>query len=192
MTFASRPSRATLSASHSRVVIPTLTTERLVMRGLRESDFPAYSSFYADASASRFYGGPQAPAQAWRNLAADLGHWCLRGFGVWALEEQGSGAMVGCAGIKWPDGWPRHELTWWIAPGARRRGYALEASRAAIDWAYDVLGFETVETHMLDENVAARGLAMKLGGIVIAREQFPDGIERNIYRLPRRSRKSAR
>ena len=82
------------------VAIPSLMTERLVMRGLCEADFPTYRDFYADTSASRFYGGPQTAAQAWRTLAADLGHWCLRGVGVWALEEQGSGAMVGCAGIK--------------------------------------------------------------------------------------------
>ena len=84
----------------------------------------------------------------------------------------------------WPADWPRCELTWWIIPEARRSGYAFEASRAVIAHAYDVFGWDLVETHMNDENVAARNLALKLGGHVIAREIFPDGVERNVYALP--------
>lgn len=91
--------------------------------------------------------------------------------------------MVGGCGIVWPEGWPRHELTWWIAPDARRRGYAEEASRAVIRWAHDELGWSEVETHMSDRNDAARRLVERLGGIVIAREIFPDGIARNVYAL---------
>lgn len=93
--------------------------------------------------------------------------------------------MVGGCGIVWPEDWPRHELTWWIAPAARRQGYALEASRAAIAWAHDSLGWDQVETHMNDGNQPARRLAEKLGGTIIGRETFPDGISRNIYVLPR-------
>lgn len=95
--------------------------------------------------------------------------------------------MGGC-GLVWPQGWPRSELTWWIAPHARRHGFALEASRAAIAFGYETLGWRLVETHMLDANAPARNLVLKLGGTIIARERFPDGNERNIYALPRFSR----
>lgn len=92
--------------------------------------------------------------------------------------------MIGCAGLFWPEGWPRSELTWWIAPAARRQGYALEASRAAIAFAYQTLGWDLVETHMNDDNEAARKLALKLGGKVIGRGRFPDGLERDVFGLP--------
>lgn len=49
---------------------------------------------------------------------------------------------------------------------------------------YDTLGWSLVETHMNDENEPARRLAEKLGGEVIARERFPDGLVRNVYALP--------
>ena len=165
--------------------IPTLRTPRLLLCPPSLADFQAYSEFYADAEASSFYGGPLSPEQAWRRLAFDIGHWSLRGFGIWSLREIEGGAMVGACGIAWPHGWPRHELTWWIAPSARRRGFALEASEAAICWAYDELGWTSVETHMKDDNAAARGLAERLGGKIIAREVFPDGVARDIYSLPR-------
>ena len=163
--------------------IPTLHTHRLILRAPCAGDFEAYRDFYADPEASRFYGGPLTEGQAWRKLAYDLGHWPLRGFGMWSLVEKASGAMIGGCGIVWPEGWPRHELTWWIAPEARRNGYAEEASGAAIAWAHDTLGWSAVETHMNDENEAARRLAEKLSGKVIARQVFPDGVERNVYAM---------
>lgn len=163
--------------------IPTLQTPRLILRSPIATDFEVYRAFYADAEASKFYGGPLAAPQAWRKLAYDVGHWSLRGFGMWSLVEKASGRMAGGCGIVWPEGWPRHELTWWIAPAARRKGYAEEASRAVIRWAQDTLGWEVVETHMDDGNEAARRLAEKLGGVFIARERFPDGLERNVYAM---------
>lgn len=163
--------------------IPSLRTERLILRAPEPLDFEAYRDFYADAEASTFYGGPLTAAQAWRKLACDIGHWRLRGFGMWSVVAHAGGAMIGGCGIVWPEGWPRHELTWWMAPSARRMGYAEEASRAVIAWARDELGWRQVETHMVDANIAARRLVQKLGGVVIAREVFPDGIERDVFVL---------
>jgi len=164
--------------------IPTLQTRRLTLRPPAAGDFAAYRAFYADPEASAFYGGPLPPGLAWRKLAVDIGHWHLRGFGMWSVVVRETGAMAGSCGIVWPEGWPRHELTWWIAPAARRQGFALEASRAAIGWAFDSLGWDRVETHMDDSNLPARRLAKKLGGTIIARETFPDGLIRNVYALP--------
>ena len=64
-------------------------------------------------------------------------------------------------------------------------GFATEASRAAIAFGYGELGWDLVETHMTDENQAARRLVARLGGTVIARERFPDGIDRDVFSLPR-------
>ncbi len=167
------------------MAIPTLQTVRLTLRAPAAEDFPVYRDFYADAEGSAFYGGPMSAPSAWRKLAGDIGHWALRGFGMWSIVDRASGRMVGSCGLVWPDGWPRHELTWWILPDARRRGHALEASRAAIGWGYETLGWTQVETHMDDDNGPARALAEALGGNVIAREIFPDGLTRDVYGLPR-------
>lgn len=164
-------------------VVPTLTTKRLTLRAPELRHFRGYRDLYADAAASSFYGGPLDAAQAWLRLAQDIGHWALREHGMWAIVEQTSGSTIGGCGIVRPEGWPRHELSWWIAPMARRRGYAEEAARAAIRWALDVLGWDAVETHMKDENIAARALSFKLGGKLIAREGFPEGIRRDVFAI---------
>lgn len=44
-------------------------------------------------------------------------------------------------------------------------------------------GWREVETHMVDENAAARALAGKLGGVRIARQRFPDGIARDVFAI---------
>lgn len=178
------PARTPAAVAYVRGVIPTIETDRLVLRAPWAGDAPVYREFFTDAEASRAYGGPMTPDGAWRVLATDLGHWALRGYGRWAVELKATGAMIGGCGLWWPDGYPRSELTWWIVPAARRQGYALEASRAAVRFGYRSLGWPLVETHMNDDNDAARGLAVALGGTVFTRERFPDGVERDVYALP--------
>ena len=166
-------------------MIPELETERLILRGPTKDDFGVYEKFFADAEASAFYGGPMSTDNAWRVLATDLGHWALRGYGRWAVTLKLTGEMIGGCGLWWPVGYPRSELTWWIIPSARQKGYAREASLAAINFGYDQLGWALVETHMNDDNEPARRLAQSLGGSVIARETFPDGVARDVFGLPK-------
>lgn len=154
------------------------------MRAPEKSDFSVYREFYGDAAASKFYGGPKSESESWDKLAGDLGHWHLRGYGLWALRTKTDNQTVGACGLVWPHGWQRPELTWWIASNARRKGFAREASVAAIRFGYQQLKWDLVQTYMKDENEAARALVLSLGGTKIARETFPDGLDRDVYRLP--------
>jgi [ribosomal protein S5]-alanine N-acetyltransferase len=163
--------------------IPTLHTERLVLRPLRADCESLYETFYTDADASKHYGGPLTRAAAFARLAADLGTWHLKGFGVWAIERRDHHDLIGVCGFWQGKDWPR-ELTWWLLPAARGAGYAQEASHAAIAHAYGIFGWPIVETYMKDENEAARKLVLRLGGICTRRQSFPDGLERDVFRLP--------
>jgi len=165
--------------------IPMLETDRLILRAPGADDLPAYVAFYTDGAASAFYDGPMLAHRAHGRLCQDIGHWWLKGFGLWAVVRRDSGETMGVTGLAHPDGWPRHELTWWLLPGHRGQGFATEASRAAIAYGYDVLRWPAVETHMKDANRPARALAERLGGTVIRRDRFPDGEDRDIFLLPR-------
>ena len=114
----------------------------------------------------------------------EVGHWNLKGYGMWSIELRSSAHMVGGCGFWWPSGWPRPELTWWLLPSAQGQGLATEASGAAINFAYRTLNWATVETHINDDNEAAHKLVLRLGGSLLTRETFPDGIERNVYSIP--------
>lgn len=163
--------------------IPTLETARLRLLPPSARCGEAYERFYTDAEASRAYGGPLSAGAAWARLCADVGSWHLMGFGVWAIERRLQGDIVGTCGFWQGRGWPR-ELTWWLLPEARGQGLAKEASVAAIGHAYRAFGWPEVQTYMNDENAAARALVLALGGVKVARQTFPDGLERDLYRLP--------
>ncbi len=171
--------------------IPHLKTERLTLRAPAPSDFGLYRDFYADAEGSGNYGGPLRSDQAYQKLCADLGHWHLQGFGKWIMERREDNQAIGGCGIVHPIGWPSHELTWWLMPEHRGHGYAAEASRAVIRFACQTLRWPNVETHMRDENAAARRLAEGLGGKVVRRETFPDGVTRDVFVLPEPEPESA-
>lgn len=164
--------------------IPTLTTKRLKLRPPTASDLDFYTAFNAvsDTRVGSYRGG-KSPAEVQAVLTRDIAHWA-KGFGMWLLEL-GDGTVVGGAGLAHPDDWPSHELTWWLMPDQRGRGYASEASRAVIEFGYETLGWPQVETHMRDENLAARRLAERLGGTVVRRDLFPDGVTRDVFALPR-------
>ena len=81
-------------------------------------------------------------------MATYLGHWALRGYGNWAIEEKASGALVGYSGLWNPEGWPEPEMMWGLAADAHGRGYATEAARRARAFAYRDLGWTTlIELH---------------------------------------------
>jgi RimJ/RimL family protein N-acetyltransferase len=168
-----------------KLVMHSLTSERFILRPPAATDFPIYKTFFADGEASAFYGGPLREDQAWRILASNLGHWQLRGYGMWLIEPREGGPVLGGCGFVWPEGWPRRELTWWLLAEARGKGVAVEVSRVAIQHAYESYKWPLVETHMDDVNLAAQGLVRKLNGAPIAREKFPDGKTRTVYALPR-------
>lgn len=163
-----------------------LETERLTLRAPGPEDLPAYVAFYevSDVRVGGYRGGRSAEEVAAIH-ANDIAHWRNKGFGIFLLRLKGQNAVLGGAGIKHPDGWPSHELTWWLMPKARRTGIATEASREILRWAYDGLGWSSVETHMRDENVPARRLAERLGGRIVRRDTLPDGVSRDVFALPR-------
>ena len=88
-----------------------LDTERLRLRMWRESDIDAYAGMCADPLVMRYLGPGKTMTrhEAWRSMAFFIGHWQLRGYGHWAVEEKATGTMIGRIGFLNPEGWPAFE-----------------------------------------------------------------------------------
>ena len=94
-----------------------------------------------------------------------VGHWTLRGFGRWALEDRASGEFVGRAGFDYPEqsGYPDIEVGWLLGRAYWGRGFAFEAAVAVLNYAFDSLDREQVASIMRPENLASIQLAERLG-----------------------------
>lgn len=146
------------------VAAPTLETERLNFRMLRASDFPTYEKWCADIEVMRYIGGKTLErVLAWRHLSNLVGHWGLLGYGYYAVEEKGTGNFIGRVGFTNQPGWPGFELGWTIAPRYQGRGYATEAARMLLSYAFDELDQPHVISIIHKDNTPSRRVAEKLG-----------------------------
>ena len=133
-------------------MVESLETDRLILRMFRESDLDSYAEMCGDAEVMKYLGGvPMTRSEAWRNMAMVLGHWQLRGFGLWAVEDR-HGVLVGRVGCWRPEGWPGLELAWSLRRAFWGQGYATEAARAALDVAFGALGQAHVISMIDSEN----------------------------------------
>jgi len=167
------------------LAIPTIETDRLRLRAWREADLDAYLELTSDPEAMRHLGGETMDrALTWRNIALILGHWAMRGYGFWAVEEKASRAFVGRIGLWYPEGWPSMEVGWALIPRYWGKGFAAEAGRASLDYAWRVLRAPYVISLIFPENSRSIAVAERIG------ERFDRKIrifnrECSIYRIDR-------
>ncbi len=171
-----------------------LETERLLLRMWREDDFEAYAEICADPEVMRYLGGkPLSPLDAWRNMAMMVGHWHLRGYGHWVVEEKASGKFIGRIGFLNAEGWPGFELGWTLARHAQGKGYATEGARRALEYAFTELDREHVISLINPLNAASIRVAERLGEKVEGRTELFDievlifGIDRDAWHRRRKS-----
>ena len=164
------------------LTIPTLDTQRLILRGPRESDFDAFAAFGASDRA-HWIGGPFSRHRSWGGFLATYGHWALRGYGMWMAEDRASGRTAGRIGMIFNDGWAEPELGWQIFDGFEGKGLAQEAARAARDHAARHFGLDGVISYIRAENTRSLALAERLGATV-EREGELIGIPMLVYRHP--------
>ena len=152
----------------------TLETDRLILRMFREDDFEAYATICADGDVMRYLGEgkPLTRSEAWRQMAMILGHWRLRGYGLWAVEERATGHLIGRIGHFNPEGWPGFELGWVLGKPYWGRGYATEGARRALDYAFAEMGRDHVISLIYPPNAASIRVAERIGETLEGRTQL--------------------
>jgi RimJ/RimL family protein N-acetyltransferase len=144
--------------------MPTLGTDRLLMRPFVEDDLDAYAAMMADPEVVAFLGhGPLARDAAWRNMALFLGHEQLRGWTNNAVVEKATGRLVGRCGLWRPEGWPGLEVGWTFAREVWGRGYATEAAVAWRDWAFAHLDADQLLSVIHRDNARSVRVAERIG-----------------------------
>ena len=160
-----------------------LETNRLVMRPWRPADLDGIAEIFGQEETAQYIGGLCSRDEAWRRMATVVGHWTLRGFGLWVLEEKSSGAFVGSSGLWYPEGWPEMEAGWWVLPAKQKQGYATEAARRARLYAYQVLGASTLVSYIHPNNKPSQRVAERLGAHFEKKIELR-GVPACVYRHP--------
>jgi RimJ/RimL family protein N-acetyltransferase len=142
--------------------IPVIETERLILRGPEPEDYPNFRHTFSSYR-SRFMGGPLNGYETWMLYAAEIGHWQIRGYGMWMIHDRASDRTLGMAGGWKPAQWPEAEIAWIIWPDTAGRGYALEATHAARGYFYDRLGWHGAVSYLDPKNLDSIRLAERLG-----------------------------
>lgn len=171
--------------------IPTIETERLILRGHTPEDFPAYAAMWADPVVTRFLGGaPLAEEDAWAKYLRVAGHWALLGYGFWSIVEKASGHRVGEAGIinmkrdTDPSFRGVPEIGWGLLPAVHGKGYATEAAKAILRWAEDHFGKVRMVCIIDPDNTPSLRVAERCGFIECARTTYKGDAIIILERLP--------
>jgi RimJ/RimL family protein N-acetyltransferase len=148
--------------------IPTLTTPRLVLRPFVLSDLDELAVIHAEES---FWWYPLRSGMSKKETAGFLERVTARyesdGFGIEALLDRTSGAMIGWAGLAvphfLPEILPAVEVGWRLASAWRGGGLATEAGAAAVEFGFTAGGLERIVSIFEPENVASGRVMEHLG-----------------------------
>ena len=164
--------------------LPVIDTERMRLVAPAVRHIPAYTAFIgSDRAAARGWAG--LPHEAWRSFAAIIGHHILRGFGPFVAEAKDDGRAVGIFGPWWPEGQPEFEIMWsvWQAED-EGKGFAFEAARAALTYAFSVLNWKTAVSYISFDNTRSANLAQRLGAKQDGTWITPRATEVQVFRHP--------
>ncbi|WP_243713324.1 GNAT family N-acetyltransferase [Actinomadura sp. 6K520] len=143
-----------------------MRTERLVMRRWTDGDREPFAALNADPEVMRHFPAPLTRAESDALIASFEARFEEDGFGFWALETAGAGEFVGFTGlsaVRFPAPFaPAVEIGWRLARSAWGHGYATEAARRALRFAFDG-GLDEVVSFTAAANARSRAVMERIG-----------------------------
>lgn len=158
------------------MIVPTLQTERLILRPMRGEDLQPYCALMASPRAI-YMGGPHDEIAAWRMFCQDIALWTIYSHGGLMIDLKSNGACIGQVGINHGPLFPEKELGWFLYDGFEGYGYATEAAAAMKHWAFGTLRLDTLVSYVDQGNLASASVARRLGGVEHAEAKRQDPVD---------------
>lgn len=142
-----------------------MSTERLSLREIVPGDIPALSRIYMDQDCMRYYPGTKSPSEiaAWFEKLA-FQSYAQHGFGLWAMVDRSSDAVIGDCGItlqETPKGM-EPEIGYHVWRDLWGKGFASEAALACRNHALGPLGLRRVVSITSPENIPSQIVAQRV------------------------------
>ena len=151
---------------HFAAPLPTLIAERTVLRPFTPADTPLVQEYLADvrvAGNTLSIPHPYPDGAALQFVASHAPAWAAGKSGTWAIAVRASGALIGAIGLRFSRSHRRAEVGYWVAHPEWGKGYASEATRRLIAFAFDDLGLYRIEAHHFVENPASGRVMVNAG-----------------------------
>jgi ribosomal-protein-alanine N-acetyltransferase len=170
--------------------VSVVETPRLVLRPFTPRDAADHLRLYARPEVTRFLaGGPfRGDAAAQRSRAAldaFIEHWKKHGFGVWAVTDRATGALVGQCGLKYLPDRPEVEILYALDPAYWGRGVATEAAAAALRYGFESARLDRIVAVAFPENRASHRVMEKIGLTYEGMVEVYGGIRAVYYAISR-------
>ena len=164
---------------------PQIETTRLILRQFTHTDWLGLHEHYSDLECTKFtFGRALTEGESWRAMASMLGHWALRGYGPYAIEEKTTGQVLGIAGLWFPNDWPEAEIKWALRKTHWGKGFASEAVRGVQFAALVALPDLALISFIHLDNLPSHQLAKSVGCTLEKEVDFRGG-RWCLYRHPR-------
>jgi [ribosomal protein S5]-alanine N-acetyltransferase len=152
--------------SRVSLLAPTLHASRLRLRPLNDSDLDALFALHSNAFVLRYWDSPpwNDPERAQRFLEA-CQQIAEEGTGTrLAVERVSDDAFIGwCSLTRWNTDYRSASLGYCYDEAAWGHGYATEAARTLLQWAFDTLDLNRVQAETDTRNTASARVLEKLG-----------------------------
>jgi ribosomal-protein-alanine N-acetyltransferase len=144
-----------------------LETDRLIMRRWRAEDRVPFAAMNADARVMEHFPAPLSAAESDALVTRIEAAFDEHGYGLWALERRADGSFLGFTGLL-DVGFaapfaPALEVGWRLAHDAWGQGYASEAARASLAYAFDVVGVAEVVSFTARSNPRSQSVMRRIG-----------------------------
>ncbi len=162
-----------------------LKTDRIGFSRWKEADILLAETLWGDVEVTRYIcaNGQFSKTDIENRLKKELENEANFQIQYWPIFELASEELIGCCGLR-PHGEKQYEIGVHLRPKFWRQGYAVEAAKAVIQYAFDVLQADILFAGHHPQNVASRRVLEKLGFAYIGDEFYaPTGRNHPSYLL---------
>jgi ribosomal-protein-alanine N-acetyltransferase len=166
--------------------IPVVTTERLVLRALEDTDAEALHRIMGETDVLRYFPNPAPPSleKVREMIEAQRTHWNTHGHGWWAVTDRDAGTYLGWSGLQYLPETDETEVAFLLGQESWGRGLATEAGRAGLRFGFETHGLASIVAIVHPENRASRRVIEKLGMIFVDEKPY-FGMDCCRYRIER-------